>query len=88
MIPASDRKIAVTLIDEAIQNGARQFMACRELNISERTFSRWKNPLTPLEDQRPGAVRPTPSNKLTPAKAIGACHQLINIYTGENILQQ
>lgn len=68
MIPASDRKIAVTLIDEAIQNGARQFMACRELNISERTFSRWKNPLTPLEDQRPGAVRPTPSNKLTPAE--------------------
>lgn len=65
MIPASDRKLAVELIEEATEHGARQFMACDELQISERTFQRWKNPSTPLEDQRPCAIRPAPANKLT-----------------------
>ena len=65
MIPASDRKIAVELIDEAIAGGARQYKACAELNISERTYNRWKDPLTPLEDQRPEAIRPEPPNKLS-----------------------
>lgn len=40
-------------------------MACDELQINERTFQRWKNPSTPLEDQRPCAIRPAPANKLT-----------------------
>ncbi len=64
-IPASDRKIAVELIDEASKNGARQFKACAELSISERTYIRWKNPATPIEDQRPLFVRPIPHNNLS-----------------------
>ena len=65
MINLSDRKLAVSLINEAIENGARQFKACKELNISERTYTRWKNPLTPMEDQRPLVKRPEPANKLS-----------------------
>jgi putative transposase len=79
MIPASDRKLAVELIDEAIQNGARQFMACHELKISERTYTRWKNPSTPLEDRRPGALRPTPANKLSAEER----QEIIAIVTSE-----
>lgn len=66
MIPASDRKLAIELIDEAIKSGARQFKACAELNISERTYNRWKDPSTPLEDRRPMAIRPEPHNKISP----------------------
>ncbi len=66
MIPASDRKSAIKLIDEAIASGARQYKACAELNIHERTYTRWKNPTTPLEDQRPLTIRPEPHNKIAP----------------------
>jgi putative transposase len=65
MSSASDRKIAIMLIDEAISSGARQYKACDELNISERTYNRWKDPLTPLEDPRPDAIRSVPHNKLS-----------------------
>lgn len=64
MIPASDRKLAIKLIDEAIASGARQYKACAELNIHERTYTRWKNPTPPLEDQRPLTIRPEPHNKI------------------------
>ena len=64
MISASDRAIAIELIDEATLAGARVKMACKELGISQRTLQRWKSDATPLEDQRPVAVRPTPKNKL------------------------
>lgn len=62
MISALDRKRAIKLIDEANQSGARIELACRELNISERTYYRWKKC---KEDKRPSAKRPSPKNKLT-----------------------
>jgi putative transposase len=43
-------------------------MACCELEISQRTLHRWRNPATPLEDQRPSAKRPVPHNKLSEAE--------------------
>lgn len=64
MISASDRKKAIELIDEAKQAGAREAVACKELGISQRTLQRWRQPATPLEDQRPVAKRPKPRNKL------------------------
>ncbi len=64
MISASDRATAIKLIDEATLAGARTKMACKELGISQRTLQRWKSDKTPLEDQRPLAVRPMPKNKL------------------------
>ncbi len=65
MISASDRKMAIELIEEAKQNGAQERAACDELGVSQRTLQRWRSSATPLEDQRPVANRPTPPNKLT-----------------------
>jgi hypothetical protein len=68
MISTSDRKMAIELIEEAKQSGAREIAACKELGISQRTLQRWRSPSTPLEDQRPVAKRPTPKNKLSEAE--------------------
>lgn len=65
MISREDRILAIKLIDEAVTDGAREFKACEVLNISQRTLFRWRSKNTPDEDQRPLAIRPEPSNKLT-----------------------
>ncbi len=68
MISASDRETAVMLIKEATENGARLFMACKELGINERTYYRWvkqANELGTYEDLRPIAEHPEPANKLS-----------------------
>jgi putative transposase len=65
MISPSDRALAVELIQEANQNGARLALSCRELNISVRTYERWVSEGGIKEDQRPLAIRPQPKNKLT-----------------------
>ena len=65
MTSAADRAEIIKLVDEAVANGARQFRACEELEITTRTYQRWSNPETPNTDQRPVAVRPTPRHKLS-----------------------
>lgn len=65
MISLSDRKKAIELIQEANRNGARLANACKELNISVRTYQRWIKEGDVKEDQRPLAERPEPKNKLT-----------------------
>ena len=65
MINASDRRQAVELITEAVEAGARLCRACAELNISKRTFNRWKNNDSDYVDQRTICNRPEPANKLT-----------------------
>ena len=65
MIRPSDRALAVELIREANQHGARLAEACRELNISVRTYERWVSEGGIKEDQRPLVPRPEPKNKLT-----------------------
>lgn len=65
MISASDRAMAILLIEEASEAGAREKMGCEELGISQRTLQRWRNEATPLEDQRALAKRPAPCNKLS-----------------------
>ncbi len=42
MIAPEHRKVAIELIDEAVQSGARLKMACPELGISRRTYDRWR----------------------------------------------
>ena len=64
MIRPSDRRLAVELIQEANQNGARIAKACTVLNISVRTYERWVSAGDVLEDQRPHVQRPEPKNKL------------------------
>ncbi|MGH9439914.1 MAG: IS3 family transposase, partial [Terriglobia bacterium] len=42
LIPVGDRIVAVELIDEAVLAGARRFKACEVLELSVRTYERWK----------------------------------------------
>ena len=65
LISALDRSTSIILIEEATLAGAREKMACMELEISQRTLQRWRSDATPLEDQRPYASRSTPRNKLS-----------------------
>lgn len=60
-----DRQSAVSLINEAVAAGARQFKACDVLQISERTLRRWKRGGVVQSDQRPLVQRPEPANKLS-----------------------
>lgn len=64
MINASDRKKAVELIETAVKSGAQLIKACGEINISKRTFNRWKSSNT-LVDKRITCERPVPANKLS-----------------------
>lgn len=62
MISLADRQMAITLIDEAVASGARQFKACEVLGLSPRTLQRWKK--SGLVDQRTTREY-TPTNKLS-----------------------
>jgi len=66
MISLEDRMLAITLIDEAVTSGAREFKACEVLGISHRTLFRWRSDKSPRQDQRPLINRKDPSNKLNP----------------------
>ena len=65
LISAPNRKMAIELIEEATAAGAREKVACEELGITQRTLQRWRSADNPLEDGRPNAKRPVPSNKLS-----------------------
>lgn len=65
MISASNRMLAVELINEARDNGSRLKPACDELNISVRTYQRWTKGKDVKIDQRPIVKRPIPKNKLS-----------------------
>jgi len=61
--------MAIELIDEAVNNGARLFKACKVLKISERTYYRWNSlnrEFDSFEDRRAFADHSNPINKLTP----------------------
>lgn len=60
MSSPSNRALAVELIQEANQNGARLAKACEELHISVRIYERWVAKGDVKVDQRPFAKRPVP----------------------------
>ena len=66
MIAYPDRKNYCELIDEAVQNGARQKLACELVGISARTYQRWNQGEELSEDQRIYNHAPT-HNKLSDA---------------------
>ena len=68
MTSTLDREAAVSLINEAVAAGARQFKACDVLQISERTLRRWKKGGVVQSDRRPYVQRPEPPNKLSEAE--------------------
>ena len=56
MISGPDRENALMLIDEAVESGCRLEKACEGINISERTYWRWKaqtKATGSCEDRRP-----------------------------------
>ena len=63
MILVSHRTVAIKLIDEAISSGAALSKACDTLEISMRTYYRWKN--DDSGDKRKGSEKIIP-RKLTP----------------------
>ncbi len=65
MISASDRRIAVELISEAVDSGVALYKACEELGISKRTYNRWKSRDSDYIDKRTTCERPEPANKLS-----------------------
>lgn len=79
MISHPDRVRAVTLINEAMESGARQWCACETLGISERTYRRWVTQGNEVSaDKRPNAFRPSPTNKLSDRErqeALSICHE-------------
>lgn len=58
LVTPSEREKAIKLIEEAKQNGARITKACEAIEISIRTFKRWKS--GKLLDQRKGAEKRLP----------------------------
>ncbi|VAW86762.1 Mobile element protein [hydrothermal vent metagenome] len=82
MISAEDRQLALDLVKEAVESGARQACACEILGITERTLRRWKESLkgaSALKDRRKTAAsQRIPANKLTEAEKdqiIAICNQ-------------
>ncbi len=69
MILPKDRQMALELIREATETGAREERACEVLEINARTLRRWKRQLREeqeLTDRRKEAAAfRTPANKLT-----------------------
>lgn len=58
------KQMAITLIDEAVEAGARKHKACAVLGLSDRTLRRWQRSETRV-DQRKGAVRKASAQALT-----------------------
>ena len=56
LITEKDRSQAIILINEASNNGARRFKACEILDISLRTFERWRKERG-VKDKRKGAEK-------------------------------
>ena len=64
LISQRDRIKAIELITETCQNGARKKEACEILNLSLRTFERWKKSHDTID--RRYLIKRAPKNKLIP----------------------
>jgi putative transposase len=69
----------VSLINEAVANGAQKNEASRTVGITIRTLQRWTVGDVIVEDKRPTAKRPEPLNKLSEEEQqqiIDICNEL------------
>ena len=70
MISTPDRRRTITMINEAIEAGARLRKACDVLNLSIRTIQRWRRKDGSVrEDARPGAKRRTPKTRMSSGRS-------------------
>lgn len=70
-------------IECAINHGARQHSACSMMGIAATTLRRWKpvNNTCVLNDQRPTAIRPVPSNALSELerqRVLSVCNEKVH----------
>ncbi|EMQ3413731.1 helix-turn-helix domain-containing protein [Escherichia coli O117:H42] len=65
LTPLPERQKIINLVSEAVSSGARKTQACQCIGISVRTLQRWMQGGVLHADQRPGASRRTPGNKLS-----------------------
>ncbi|UFK41104.1 IS3 family transposase [Pectobacterium parvum] len=75
LTPEGERQQFILWINEAVTSGARLAIACREVNISLRTWRRWQ--CFP-RDRRAEAVRAVPFNRLSPEeenRIRDVCHE-------------
>ena len=72
MISSENRQMAIKLVDEAMEAGARQMKACQIMGIDPRSLRRWKNQQRlsrETADQRKvAAAQRIPANKLSEAE--------------------
>jgi len=74
------RERIVTLVDDAVDAGARRQLACEVIGLSIRTLQRWRlvGRTTVTADQRPTVVRPASPHQLTTAerdRIIAVCNE-------------
>jgi transposase InsO family protein len=80
MTSLPERQLYVSLINEAVETGARKALACAEVGISIRTLQRWCTTENDVQaDQRTESRLPSPSNKLSEAER----QQIIEISSRE-----
>ncbi|MBA8202473.1 IS3 family transposase [Escherichia coli] len=65
LTPLPERQKIISLIHEAVINGARKSQACRCIGISIRTLQRWTNGNVITTDRRSDTVNRSPRNKLS-----------------------
>lgn len=78
MTSPAERQKLVDYVKAAVSAGARKAQACQEVGLTLRTVQRWTEGGVLRVDRRPGALRPAPANKLTPAereRIQALCHE-------------
>ncbi|EFO1187972.1 IS3 family transposase, partial [Escherichia coli] len=68
--PFLERCKIISLVHEAVINGARKSQACRCIGISIRTLQRWTNGNVITTDRRSDTVNRSPRNKLSEAERL------------------
>ncbi|EDR5079325.1 helix-turn-helix domain-containing protein [Salmonella enterica] len=68
LTPLPVRQKIISLVSEAIRNGARKTRACQCIGVSIRTLQRWVDGEVINADQRPNAANRIPRNKLSEAE--------------------
>jgi len=78
LIPEDKRQMSVTMINDAVEEGARCFKACQILHMSMRTVKRWQQD-GGLKDKRHLSAT-SPANKLSNIDV----NQILNVYSEDH----
>lgn len=68
LTPFLERQNIISLVNEAVRNGARKTQACQCIGVSIRTLQRWGEGEATKSDRRPDFAGRLPRNKLSEAE--------------------